>query len=271
MCIRDSHKILVTVTDEGGATATAVGIAGGKEDPLPPGTAGTDNQLFLAEVYHDLLHREIDPLGLSVWGSLLDAGMSRPAVVAMIEDSPVSRNGQPNGIPEYRRVQVNDLFLQYLHRNADPQGLEYFSGLLEAGDTVEQVTALIVSSPEYIQDNGGTPTGFVQGLFRDALATPLDAATANASLYGQALAGGQTPAQVATFLFAQNGYHQALVLGYYQKYLDRGVTSLDEVAFWTNMLNQGMRDEAVIALFVGGDTAMNLSNEFFNKTASNPI
>src|SRR5437899_2675788 len=44
------------------------------------GTSLSPNQLFVAEVYPDLLERPVDAAGLAVWSSLLDGGASRAQV-----------------------------------------------------------------------------------------------------------------------------------------------------------------------------------------------
>src|SRR5207302_720127 len=44
-------------------------------------TVGTLNQAFVAQVYIDLLHRQVDAAGLAGWIKQLDAGISRPSIV----------------------------------------------------------------------------------------------------------------------------------------------------------------------------------------------
>ena len=82
------------------------------EELLPDGTRGTPNQQYIAELYRDLLRREVDPVGLAVFSGLLDLGYSRFGVVSLIENEPHN---------EFFRVEVNDLYEQYLHRAADRQ------------------------------------------------------------------------------------------------------------------------------------------------------
>src|SRR5262249_31580786 len=43
------------------------------------------SQLFVAQAYRDLLHREAEPAGLAFWSGLIDRGISRADVVLGIE------------------------------------------------------------------------------------------------------------------------------------------------------------------------------------------
>src|SRR5262249_8196069 len=105
-----TYPITVVIT-ETGATATITTTANILEELLPDGSRGTPNQRFISEVYRDLLRRKVDPGGLASWSGLVDQGVPRIQIVFMIEMNPSN---------EYRTIEVQDLYNQYLHRPADP-------------------------------------------------------------------------------------------------------------------------------------------------------
>src|SRR5262249_43984687 len=87
------------------------------------------NQLVVAAMYQSLLHRPVvDPVGLATWPAALERGLSSQDVALRIANS-----------TEARTKQVQSLYGQYLHRQADPVGLNAFSTALAAGQTLEQV------------------------------------------------------------------------------------------------------------------------------------
>src|SRR5205085_55162 len=84
-----SFAITVDIADFGGGPGQ-----GGSQPTLSvnnTAVVGTANQVFLFQVYLDLLNRPIDNSGLAFWGGQLDAGTTRQAVVQGIESSPEFR------------------------------------------------------------------------------------------------------------------------------------------------------------------------------------
>ena len=66
-------------------------------------------------------------------------------------------------------VEVNDAFMQYLKRDADASGTASFTNFLAGGGTVEQMDALIASSPEY-QADAASRGGFNNAFYEDTRA-----------------------------------------------------------------------------------------------------
>src|SRR5205823_1996617 len=107
-----------------------------------------------------------------------DDFMSRDQVVQALEQS-----------AEHRTITVQDLYRHYLQREADPTGLKAATAFLMAGGSVEQVEAMITSSPEYFQRRGsGSNDGFLAALYQDAFNRPID--SVGQSAFGSALASG---------------------------------------------------------------------------------
>ena len=180
-------------------TVVTAGPGGGASGPqtFTVNEALTANQRFLSNVYLDLLNRPIDAASLNTWGAMLDAGVSRTNVVLAIENDPGH---------EFLHVEVNDAFLQYLKRDADVSGTTSFTNFLAGGGTVEQMDALIVTSPEFLNvQGGGTYQGFLNALYQDALGRAIDSS-------GQQSFGNQTPAVTADAIFSSNEFHTDLVV-----------------------------------------------------------
>src|SRR5262249_51324943 len=77
-----------------------------------PGTTALDANVFYVEaLYRTLLHRPADLGGLRTWVGQLLSGTSRMQVVQAIWNS-----------PEARGIQVDNLFVTFLRRPADPAG-----------------------------------------------------------------------------------------------------------------------------------------------------
>jgi uncharacterized repeat protein (TIGR03803 family) len=99
---------------------------------------GGTNNGFLMGVYQDALDRSLDAGGAQSWGALLAGGSTQQAVARAILAS-----------VEAETDQVQGFYNQYLHRTADPAGLNGYLAALQQGVPAEQVIASILSSDEY--------------------------------------------------------------------------------------------------------------------------
>ncbi len=196
------------------------------------------SQALVAQMYQDLLQRPADAAGLANWSAALDHGAS-PTQVAL--DLAQSAEG--------RALQVQTLYQQFLHRGADPSGLNGFAQALAAGQTLEQIATALATSAEYYQTRGGaTDSGFLSALYQDAFSRPIDAS--GAATHAQALASGETRAQVVDAVFASTELQQDIVAHDYQSFLHRAADA-DGLSHWTQALQHGMRDEQIAAALAG--------------------
>ena len=88
-----------------------------------------------------MLHRAIDSAGLQTWSESLATGASRTAVASAILTS-----------AEADGDEVDALYQQFLHRQADAAGRAFFVLALENGVPIEVVQALMLGSAEYFAD-----------------------------------------------------------------------------------------------------------------------
>jgi hypothetical protein len=241
----------VTISSVTGAVGTVSTSATVLEELLPDGTRGDANERFVSELYRDLLGRQVDPTGLSLFGGALDAGRASPTGV--VEAIETSRSN------EYQTRQVDALYQLYLNRAPDPTGLSNALTAMAHGVAPEGIAASIVSSPEFIGvRGGGSTTGALNALYQLALGRPIDATGLNNAL--TALAGGRSLRDVAGGVFASHEYHADLVASFSTQFLDHPPDSL--AAFFVRELDQRTSDNAVLAQLLGDFGA-----RFFDKTA----
>lgn len=150
-----TYTITVTVTDEDGTYTTVVG--GGTAARLE-----TESQAEVAGLYLDLLGRNVDDTGLESWSALLDAGVPLQQIIAGIL-----------GSVEYRERIVSDLYVRYLGRLPDPEGLAFHVDLYARGGE-RAVKQSILASEEFFLKNGGTNESFLAALYLAVLEREID-------------------------------------------------------------------------------------------------
>jgi len=212
------------------------------------------NQLYMKQVYRDLLGRQADSGGLASWTAQLDQGISRVQVVLDIE-----------GSQEYRTKLVDSLYTSFLHRDADPGGQYGFVSSLGTGISVEPVEAVILGSPEYFQTRaGGTNAGFLSAFYQDVLARPID--PTGAASWSSKLLPPSDPSASSARTFVAGGVLGSveaegdLVKSDYLHFLRRAAES-GGLNGWIGALQSGMRDQDLLARIVGSD-------EYFVKATS---
>jgi hypothetical protein len=205
---------------------------------------GTPNQRFIADVYWDLLGRQVDPTGLDGWSRQLDNGLPRDQMALLIESS-----------LEYQISLIKNLYRQFLRRDPDPAGLNGWLNFLAQGGTSQELEALLIGSPEYFARAGGTNTGFLQNLYLDVLARPID--SGGLSGWSRVLAAG-VPRSVVALSVLQNAESDAVEVNTtYERFLDRPADPNGLNAFVTE-LESGMTAEQLNARIIG-------SAEYFSR------
>jgi uncharacterized delta-60 repeat protein len=200
---------------------------------------GTPNQRFVEQAYLDLLGRAADPNGLAGWSGLLDQGQASRAQVALgIE-----------GSPEYHARVVDAPYAHILHRAADITGETGWTNFLNSGGTAQQLAAVLLSSDEYVNDNGNTTSGFVTGVYRDVLHRSPDG---GAQSWIQAINNGMSRAAAAAAILASPESDQDVVEGFYHRFLNRTGES-GGISGYVNLLQQGASWEVIEAIIIGSD------------------
>jgi hypothetical protein len=219
--------------------------------PEPTSTISR-SRAFVAQVYLDLLERQVDPIGLTNWSTAFDTGVSPTNIVLMIEQS-----------AEYRGIEVKNLYQTVLGRPADTLGLNNGINFL-IGGTVEQLETILLGSPEFFQTRaGGTNAGFLNALYATVLGRAPD--PVGFTHFAGMLSVGIPRDLVANIVVTSVEAETTLVESYYERFLHRAGDPTGLTAF-VNLLHSfvnarqpifvgepasGIRDEDVIAQIVG--------------------
>jgi hypothetical protein len=135
-----SLSYFVGLMGQGASIEQIDGMIAGSDEYFQVRGGGT-NAGFLAAIYQDFLHRNLDPTGLQVWQQALAAGQSRTLVVFDVL-----------GTSEYKTDVVNSIYQTYLHRNPDSASLSAFVNYLMQGGSDAAVAAALIGSQEYLNN-----------------------------------------------------------------------------------------------------------------------
>jgi hypothetical protein len=210
------------------------------------------NDVFLHQAYLDLVERPIVTSELSQLTTYLNNGHSRTQAAFTIAK---------NESLEFRRLRVEDLTSQLLHRVPTPQELQARATYLQNGHSEAQLAGWIAGSNEYFVNAGGNYPGFVNALYQDALGRLPGTVEANRAV--QRLASGTSRAQIVREVFNSVEYYTPEVNGYYQQILDRPASS-NELAVEIDALRHGGDPERRMARLIGLDEYLN----HFHMTAT---
>lgn len=196
------------------------------------------DRAFVVASFEDLLGRYPEPSALDYWTNRV-VQFGRFQSVLEIENT-----------FEFRRNVVENLYMRYLNRQADVPGLLNSVQLLADGFTINQLSASLIASPEFYQLNGGTTTGFLNGMYMDVFHRPIDpqALAVDTQLLSSGFSSFLLAYSVVTSVEADIGVVQML----YQVFLNRPADQAGLTA-WVAALQAGVRDEAVIASIMSSD------------------
>jgi hypothetical protein len=139
---------------------------------------------------------------------------------------------------------IDGFFQKFLHRPVDQVGLTFFLNVLSGGGTDEQVEALILGSTDYFQNRAGSSnSAFLSAMYQDCVGHAPDASAV--SNFTQALANGATRAQVSAVVLASTEFQHNLIQSDFNQLLHRKADDKG-LAFWTNLLSTGGKDEDVV-------------------------
>jgi hypothetical protein len=196
--------------------------------------AGDPNQLYVQQLYVDLLGRTADSLSLAKFTAALDSGaMSREQLVDAIL-----------GSAEYQSDVVESIYQTYLYRPADTGGLALFTNSLAGGASAQQVAEALVGSAEFFENSGGDNDAFLHALFQDALGRDIDMQSLMS--FDQLLLDGTSRADVTADVFGSSEYLQDLVDSFYTRFLRRNA-DVAGMASFVAALQNGANQESVIA------------------------
>lgn len=199
---------------------------------------------WVAKLYTDVLGR---PPGaesdaeVNYWVNQIAAGASRMQIAEMFFHS-----------NEFYARLVNGYYETALGHVADPGGLSFFVGELDAGVSTFVVFSQIVSSPEF-QARSGTTNGYISNVY-GAMLNRLPSSSELSYWVTQANAG-ESPLAIALSFTRSPEYINELINSYYEQYLNRPADSVAQ-ANWLAAIQSGVSEQTFGATLAA-------SNEFY--------
>ena len=212
-------------------------------------TPPSDNHLYVARLYQDLLNRPIDPFGNQVATEMNQGLHTRRQVADLFL-----------GSPDNLRRTVSSYYQQFLGRDPAPADLNFWLNQLVINPNYDPVRSGILGSTEYFSTNGGNNTAFVQSLYQDLLNRPAD--PAGLSNFVNLLQGGTPRQQVADTILNTTESHQRIVRDYYQQFLRRPADPAGLDTF-TQLLNLNIPEPVILGEILS-------SNEYFQNALPEP-
>jgi hypothetical protein len=219
------------------------GTAGGSTNVTLGFQCYSNDELWIDELYLDVLGSEGDLAGIAHLADLLKGGSSREDAALVFLQS-----------VEYRTLLVQTWYQRFLHRSPTADEIANWVGML-VGATDEQVEAGILGSDEYYNTRGGgTNAGFVDALYHDILGrAPTDA---EARQWDAAFGAGATRNQAALQILKSIEARTLLINSWFQTFLGRAPTAV-ELNFFLQQFGAGATDEQLLASLLG-------SQEYFD-------
>jgi hypothetical protein len=203
---------------------------------------GIPSRCYIAQVYEDLFHRLADAGGLAFWSGLVDHGMPRAGVVALMER---------DAGHEFYRNEIADFYQAYLGRSADEAGMSYWVEYLDAGATLEQTRATFLTSAEFSKTQGAeSDDAFLNAAYQSVLHREID--DSGREFFRQALHDGATREQVADLLLGSDEFRRQTAYDFYVRLLHRSPEPAG-LEFWTFGLDRNVPEASKLADFLASD------------------
>ncbi|HEV7224344.1 MAG TPA: TIGR03118 family protein [Pirellulales bacterium] len=216
----------ITITDEGGSEVKVRSLV----------LVGAPNSAFIEQAFRDILHRDVDAVGLEFWKGRLAGGLTSADLAAALTHS-----------AEYFANLIQPAYARFLGRAADAQGLNYWIGQMQQGLTDQQLAAAFAASPEFYAGAGGSAGGWVDALYPSLLNRAVD--SQGRSYWVSQLAAGASRQSIALGFATSSEQAESQLRDDYFNLLGRAPSS-DELHFWVGTVESGATDEQVLAAFV---------------------
>jgi Domain of unknown function (DUF4214) len=203
-------------------------------EPSPSDTAAIE--AYILEVYADLFARTPDADGLAQWTSRLQRGVPYGEVAHGITSS-----------AEFRSGLIRGAYQQYLGRGADEQGVQHWLGQMGRGLHIEQMQGLFSSSPESSIRAGYDDRQWIVNLYQNVLGRA--PGSGEVDHWQRRLQAGTSYYGVALGFLYSTEHLTSVVDGYYVQLLHRNIDPAGAHT-WVTAIQQGGRDEAIIASIV---------------------
>jgi hypothetical protein len=213
----------------------------------PPGNGGGGSTQssgggWIQNLYLDVLGRSASADEVAIWTDQVNHGVTATQIATMFLTS-----------TEHRSTLINTLYQQYLGRQADQAGTNYWIGIWNATGGPEAVQAGIIGSLEYYNTAGGTDAAWVTALYHNILGRDVDQ---NGLAYWTDYIKTHSKESVVIGFVTSDEYRLGLINGWFEVYLGRTLDA-NGAQFWLTMMKLGETQEQIQAGILG-------SNEFKN-------
>jgi uncharacterized repeat protein (TIGR01451 family) len=210
---------------------------------------GTKNQRWLAQVFRDLIHREISRPALNNGLKFLSQpGNPRALRVRYVQQL-------TSGLLYKARV-AHDVYWHLLYLPTNTKACTEALHFLTSGGTTEGLKALLIGGQKYFNKRGkGTQEGWAAAAFKSIFGRPIDAA--GTTLINNLLAKGLSRTAVAQTLLNTAAAQVRLVQSWFSQFLQRQPTPA-ELNRFTQQLANGVPDEQIISTIIA-------SGEYYQK------
>ena len=197
-------------------TATATD-AQNNTSQFSAGVPASDNPFadLTVAMYTQVLERPPSVGDVEYWVGQLGSGVSRLVMSQTVWES-----------PEHRLLQVDGYYEQYLNREADSAGLQFFATQLVLGVSEIAVQVQLLVSPEYASTHP-TFDAYLIGLYQNILGRDPDAL--GVGFWRLQAALGATRADVALAFLTSDEAYSDVLNSYYEDFLERPIDTPSEV------------------------------------------
>ena len=197
---------------------------------------------FVHRVTRDLVFRFPTDLTISTVGAQLAGGTTtRAKVVSGLMDT-----------DEYRGLDVDRTFIQYLDRKPDPGGRTYWINSIGNGKALWRFRAQLFGSNEYFTKAGATNEDYLKKVYGDVLGRAPD--PSGTAYWTAKLDAGADRGSVALQFINANEFRRRLVDDQFLRFLDRYPTA-GEQSTWVGKLASSTTGEQELVAFLAGSGA----------------
>lgn len=205
------------------------------------------NQGWAHRVTRDLMFRfASDPARDQIRDQLTDGSRTRVQVTASLMNT-----------DEYRGLDVDRTFLDYLRRKSDPSGRSYWIGSLRNGKSLRQFRAQLFGSNEYFTKSGGTNAAYMVRAYADIMGRAPD--PGGQTYWTNKLNNGTERGLVARQFLASTEARRTIVREQFRRFIDRLPTDT-EAATWVSRLGTSSTGEQELIAFLANSSA------YYNRT-----
>lgn len=239
----------ITITTGGWSSTGTIGNGSGVVDPSDPALGSvtltnvgpvsvhgpwTDKQRGWAHrATRDLLFRFADASTLDALQAQLAGGTSRASATAAIM-----------GTDEYRGLDVDRVFIDFLRRPADPGGRAYWINSIRNGKALWRFRAQLFGSNEYFKNSGSLNASYVERAYGEVLGR--DADPSGKAYWTAKLDAGANRGSVALQFISSPEAKRRLVDDQFLRFLDRLPTAGEQAA-WVAKIPQATGEQQLIA------------------------